>query len=494
MPLIDPDEARFARTSVEMARSGDIVVPTFEGLPRLVKPPLLHWIQSLLFRVFGPSEPIARLPSVLATLGSVLILGWIVRRRLGHEEAVWAAAAFVTMPLVVTVGRLGTLDALLAVHVLAAIALDLAEPGEVGAYRVAAQGALLGLAFLVKGPVGVVLPLLVILAGRTATGRTVVPSRRSLVSFVVSWCGVVLPWGLAALYRVGADAQLGILRAEVFERYFSGTTHMKPFWFFAPVALVGFVPWVVPLGLAVARAVGRRADPTALYAVAGLGAGLVFLSLGRGKQASYLAPLAPLVAILVAWETGHEFQERGRRLGAILLASSLLAFGVALPVAALSLGPPEGGPVRAIGAAGAAIYLVGGAAALGSAVRRKARRAYGIALATASGFMVLAAAGLMPALAEYRSAGSLVGEFPVLASGRPVVVVAMRVPSLTYYLDRVPQRVQAGGVGARIALGDSPLFVIDPDDLVHVGPAVQDRLREVGRKGKYRLYESVERK
>ena len=35
-PLLDREEARFARTSVEMMRSGDYVVPTFEGVPRLV--------------------------------------------------------------------------------------------------------------------------------------------------------------------------------------------------------------------------------------------------------------------------------------------------------------------------------------------------------------------------------------------------------------------------------------------------------------------------
>ena len=45
VPLFDPDEARFARTSVEMIRTGDIVVPRFEGQPRIVKPPLMHWLK-----------------------------------------------------------------------------------------------------------------------------------------------------------------------------------------------------------------------------------------------------------------------------------------------------------------------------------------------------------------------------------------------------------------------------------------------------------------
>ena len=81
VPLLDPDEARFARTSVEMLRSGDLVVPTFEGQPRLVKPPLVHWIQSWLFSLAGPGEWVVRLHAACATFGSLLLVGWIGRRR-----------------------------------------------------------------------------------------------------------------------------------------------------------------------------------------------------------------------------------------------------------------------------------------------------------------------------------------------------------------------------------------------------------------------------
>ena len=59
------------------------------------------------------------------------------------------------------------------------MAMDTAEPDETGRYRTGAIGALLGLAFLAKGPVGVLGPLIVMLAGRTATGRSVLPRWRS---------------------------------------------------------------------------------------------------------------------------------------------------------------------------------------------------------------------------------------------------------------------------------------------------------------------------
>ena len=120
-----PDEARFARTSLEMQRSGDPVVPTFEGRPRLVKPLLLHWIQSALFSVLGTAEWVARLPSILATLGTLALTGVVARRRFGEPGAFWAMTCLITMPLFIVIGRLGTADALLMLHVWAIVAYDL---------------------------------------------------------------------------------------------------------------------------------------------------------------------------------------------------------------------------------------------------------------------------------------------------------------------------------------------------------------------------------
>jgi 4-amino-4-deoxy-L-arabinose transferase-like glycosyltransferase len=127
-------------------------VPTFEGAPRLVKPPLLHWIQASLFRMFGPNELVARLPAALSAFVSLLLVAWIGWRRFGDEGAAWAATFFATMPLVVFTARIGTLDALLAVHVLAVVTLDLTQPEPHRAPEERGDGRAAGPAFLVKGP------------------------------------------------------------------------------------------------------------------------------------------------------------------------------------------------------------------------------------------------------------------------------------------------------------------------------------------------------
>ena len=487
VPLMDPDEARFARTSVEMARSGDLVVPTFEDAPRLVKPPLLHWIQVPLFRTLGANPWTARLPSILATLASILVAGWVAARRFGPEGALWTAVVMATSPLVLAGARVGTLDALLAVHVLAIVALDIAEPGEVGPYRALAMGALAGLAFLAKGPVGIVLPVFVVLAGRTASGRSVVPAPITLVTAVAGWCALVLPWGLVFLRRLGGGSVVDILRGELLARVFDGTVHVEPPWYYAPVLMVGFVPWVAPLAAGLVRVLVRRRDPavrTALYCGAGLIAGVLLLSLSKGKLPTYLLPLSPLVAILVTWELGQELDAPSeRRIPAMLTCGLMGGFALVLMVVTAVPSYPEA--ARETAGIGALIWIVAGLAAFLGVVRNRPRQVYGFAAAGGFAFLLTVVLVFLPAHGTRRSAFELSETVPLLHGSRPLAVVEMNLPSLTFYLDRVPERVDADGVAARLDRGDDPLLVFDRRDLDTLPEPLRARVEIVGAAGKY---------
>jgi 4-amino-4-deoxy-L-arabinose transferase-like glycosyltransferase len=488
-PLLDPDEARFARTSVEMLRSGDPVVPTYEGEPRLVKPPLAHWLQTVLFRTFGVHPWLARVPAMLSALGSLLLVAWVARRRFGNEGAAWAAAIFLTSPLVVVTGKIGTLDALLAIHVFAALALDMAEPDEAGPYRGAAVGALLGLAFLAKGPVGVILPLLAMLAGRTASSRSVVPRLRAASSALLAMAAVILPWGLAFVQRIGTEGVESTLQQEVFSRFVEGTAHVQPPWYYGVVLAIGFLPWVAPLALAMVRVVGNRRSPaarTALYAAAALLIGVGFLSLGKGKLPNYLLPLAPLVALLVTWELGKEIERRHESmLGSVLLTFTLMAMTLLYGAAAAVPRLADHAPMALTGAFlhGAALVV-----ACGGLLARSPRRVYGAAAVGTGLFLLVLSAVLFPRFAEERSCRRLVAGVPELDSGRPVVRVDVRVPSLTFYLDRVPELIPWQAVPARVARGDRPLLVVAEADR----PIVERLgvpLRKVGQVGRWHVYE-----
>ena len=86
----------------------------------------------------------------------------------------------------------------------------------------------------------------------------------------------------------------------------------------------------------------------------------------------------------------------------------------------------------------------------------------------------------------------MVDRVPALRSTRPLVLVGGNKPSLTYYADRVPEKVPGGKLAARLDRGDAPLVVLVDDSDPNAMPVrVRQRLRELARSGKMRVFEPV---
>jgi 4-amino-4-deoxy-L-arabinose transferase-like glycosyltransferase len=177
--LWDRDEPRNARASQEMLARGDWIVPTFNGELRDHKPVLLYWGQMAAYVAAGQSVWSARLPSALAALLSIGCVALLASRLNGcprgvNKDGFWAAAALATSLLFVMAGRAATPDSLLiafstlGITLLAVASLAPAAPYSSGYVRQArwlpamAGYLALGLAALAKGPVGILLPLVVI--------------------------------------------------------------------------------------------------------------------------------------------------------------------------------------------------------------------------------------------------------------------------------------------------------------------------------------------
>lgn len=177
--LWDRDEPRNARASHEMLARGDWIVPTFNGSLRDHKPILIYWGQMLSYLALGESEFSARLPSALCALLAVMTVAVLASRLSGKQrgispEGFWGAACMATCGLFVMAGRAATPDAsLIAFSTLGIAALVISSlapafpysSGHVGQARwVPAMFGytMLGLAALAKGPVGIVLPLIVV--------------------------------------------------------------------------------------------------------------------------------------------------------------------------------------------------------------------------------------------------------------------------------------------------------------------------------------------
>lgn len=116
------EESRWAQVASEMMQTGDWVVPRQQGVPFPDRPPLNSWLMIVATKLVGGWNLAAvRLPSVLATLVTTLLIYGYGRGFLSRVGAFAAAAAFATMGQIMQLGRLAESDALLTCCMTAAL-------------------------------------------------------------------------------------------------------------------------------------------------------------------------------------------------------------------------------------------------------------------------------------------------------------------------------------------------------------------------------------
>jgi 4-amino-4-deoxy-L-arabinose transferase-like glycosyltransferase len=300
VPLLGPDEPRYARVAVEMSRSGDFVTPTLQGEPWLEKPALYYWMAAAAFRAFGETETAARLPSLAAALlmtGATALLG---ARLYGGAAGLHAGFVLGISLLIFIYGRAASMDMLLAATVTASVGLlALAALGVAGRFAIPAAFVFAALATLAKGPLGALLPALAaggyIVAARDWRFLRRLASPRNWILFLL----VAAPW-YALVIRAEGRAFVDTFFLDHNVQRFTSTIHRHPgpFVYYLPVLLAGLFPWsglVIP-ALALVR---PRADRADLFLMCWLGLPLLFFSFAGSKLPGYILPCLPPLALWI---------------------------------------------------------------------------------------------------------------------------------------------------------------------------------------------------
>jgi 4-amino-4-deoxy-L-arabinose transferase-like glycosyltransferase len=79
LPLLGPDEPRYAQVARVMFLSGDLVTPRLGGLTWFEKPALLYWMIAAAFKIFGVSEWSARVGPALCGVLTIAAVWWVGR-------------------------------------------------------------------------------------------------------------------------------------------------------------------------------------------------------------------------------------------------------------------------------------------------------------------------------------------------------------------------------------------------------------------------------
>ena len=343
IPLMDPDEPRYAATARGMVLDNNWIVPFFNGEPRINKPPLFYWMVACSYKVFGINEFGARFPSAMAAIGTVLITYLLGKRYESRKSGFWAGMVLISSPLFFLVSRLCITDILLTFFISASLYLFFVEYPEKNKNmpRKCFLFFLLGMVFLVKGPVGVLLVVLTILCFLAWMRDLRFVRKLWYLPGFLLFLGVICAWGIPFWLSLGTKQIFGLITQETTGRIIHGYAHQEPFYYYLPVILAGYFPWslflcAVFFNIFKKRTVlpveeKRRVYFFCIWFVLAL----VFFSLSRSKLMTYILPISPAIALLTI--SLYRWEKEGIAGKSIRWISWLsLGFSVALPMVLIS--------------------------------------------------------------------------------------------------------------------------------------------------------------
>ena len=338
LPLVGPDEPRYAEVAREMLTRHDLITPTLGGLPWFEKPPLLYWLMIASYRVIGVGEYAARFAPALCGLLSALFVYWTAARcisptvrkgsaetqRHSSEFAKLSALIFLSSIGVITFARGASFDMVVTMTLTGALASFFrwqVTSARISASLPAAQMnnppklwllpgfyCFIGLSLLAKGLIGIVIPFGVIALYFLSVREW--PLRRFVLSLL--W-GLPLALAVAAIWYGPMTARHGwtFIDQFIIQHHFARFTtskyhHSEPFYFYLPVLASMALPWTVFLIAAFASA--RRwtwrddapLDRLRVFALSWIVVPVIFFSVSQSKLTAYILPVMPGVALLVA--------------------------------------------------------------------------------------------------------------------------------------------------------------------------------------------------
>ena len=298
--LFDLDEGFYAAVVGEMNRRGEWITPFYNGAPWFEKPILLYWVSKpcvLLFgEMWGP-----RMPSILSAISVYFLIFWAVNKRYGQLAASYSVLFLSGSLLMIGVSRMMLADGLLGVSLVAAMLFyfeSLETPGK-NRWLV---GLFLGLTVLAKGPVGILLFIIV-----SVFTIWLMPSLRKgyrggwAVAFVAMSL-VIASWYWPVYQANGQVFVQKFLIEQNIGRFTGGDkahtdTFLRGFLLYLGIMLIGAAPWIykLPNALKTIKPEDYFLKFCAIWGLSILG----FFTISSAKLPHYILPSLPPLAILV---------------------------------------------------------------------------------------------------------------------------------------------------------------------------------------------------
>ncbi len=326
------DEVKNAECAREMYETGNWVTPTFNYQLRTDKPPLHYYFMSLAYLMFGVSEFSARIFSVIFG-----VLTLFITYRFAKIHISGNAAIYTTLVLLSSVGfilqfRMAVPDPYLVFFTTAGLLGFYHGFHSSNHHWLILAYLSIGLAILSKGPVGLLIPFLVILLYVLKFERTNWRKTYPWVATVII-LAISLPWFVLVGLETEGEWVKEFFIEHNFARYLSteeghgGSVLLTPLFF-----LLMLMPLGVFLVPAIIWVLKNSNDQLSVYCLVIVSVITLFFSLSSTKLPNYVSPALPFAAIII----GRYFSESKPDLKILIpwLLALLLITGSALTVPA----------------------------------------------------------------------------------------------------------------------------------------------------------------
>lgn len=245
--LFDWDEINFAESSREMIVTGDYSRVMVGFKPFWEKPPLFFWMQASAMHVFGVNEFSARLPNAIFGIITLLTLFYLGKKERNEQFGLlWVLLYFGSL-LPHLYFKSGIIDPVFNYFIFTGVYYlykTMNEATDKLRYAIYAGG-LIGLAVLTKGPVGLLIPILLFIAIIALYRFKLWPRLKDVLVFAFmiliissAWYGLEIikngPWFLVEFIKY----QVELFRQPVAD-------HQQPFYYHFVVVLIGCFPMSV---------------------------------------------------------------------------------------------------------------------------------------------------------------------------------------------------------------------------------------------------------
>ena len=464
--LWDVDEGVNAEAAREMLEVGNWIKPTFNYELRTAKPAMLYWLQMTSYSLFGIDEWSARLPSVLASMLTVLLVYELGRNMFDRRIGLLSGLVLASCIEFCVLSHSASPDAVLLACLMLAFSSFWFGSVDGGRSWFIPFGIACGLATLTKGPIGLGLPGLIVLVYLLWNRELRKLWDTRLFWGLLAFLATAAPWYVLVTLETRGEWASTFFGRENLTRFMTPMeNHSGPIVYHILGLFVFFAPWCIFLGGALwygtARTrASRYTDPSERDSertrrayrllIVWFAVWLSVFSVAATKLPNYVLPLYPAIAILTAC-----FAERWRK-GEIAPPRWVMPtaiFGLALVGGVFSLGLLVAGgtivlpkarvlPGLSVLAWIGLVPLAGSAACV--LVRRHRERAIGTIVLTSIAFVSLVAAFAPVVLDAQKSPRALIESAGASRPNDDVRLGSLYCfhPSMVFYAQREVKKLE----------------------------------------------------